>query len=280
MARMPGPESDLFLRDDSVQPAAGLRVLITRPDEQAQETAELVRAAGGTALVYPCLQLAPPADPQPLAAALASLGEFSWVALASVNAARVLAPALLACAPRPRIAAVGPKTAAALQEHGLPVELCARASTAEGLCDELLAALKARGPSPAAERMLLPRAAEGREALAAGLAAAGVRVTAVTAYQMLPPPPAELSGMAELFHRGEVDLVPFGSPRTVEIALAALGPAAPALLRRTSVGAIGKTTAAALHAHGVQLDAGGEGAPADFAWLLRALAAAHRQRSK
>lgn len=275
---MPSLLSDLFLRDDSVQPAVPLRVLITRPDEQAQETAELVRAAGGTALVHPCLRLAPPVDPQPLAAATADLGRFGWVALASANAARMLAPALLGCARRPRIAAVGPKTAAILQEHGLHVELCARASTAEGLRDELLGALREYGLALAEQRVLLPRAAEGREALAEGLAAAGVQVTAVTAYQMLPPPPAELTAMAQLFHRGEVDLVPFGSPRTVEIALGALGSDASALLRHTWVGAIGKTTAAALRAHGVQLDAGGDGAPSDFAVLLRALAAAYKQR--
>lgn len=280
MSQAPGLLSDPFLRDDSVQPPAPLRVLITRPDEQALETAELVRAAGGAALFHPCLRLAPPVDPQPLAAAVANLEHFSWVALASANAAQVLAPGLLRCARRPRIAAVGPKTAAVLQEHGLHVELCARASTAEGLRDELLGALQQCGRELAAQRVLLPRAAQGRQALAEGLAAAGVQVEAVTAYQMLPPPPAELAAMAQRFHRGEVDLVPFGSPRTVEIALGALGREAPALLRRTRVGAIGATTAAALRAHGVQIDAGGDGAPADFAVLLRALADAHRQRPR
>lgn len=288
MSRMPGPMDgmpgqapDLFLRDDSVRPPVPLRVLITRPDEQAAETAELVQAAGGTALVHPCLRQAPPADPQPLATALGELDRFTWVALASANAARVLAPALRTCVTRPLIAAVGPRTAAALQEQGLQVELCARDTTAEGLRDEFLAVLRERGCPPDTARVLLPRAAEGREALAAGLAAAGVQVTVVTAYQMLPPSPTVLAALSRIFHDGAVDLVPFGSPRTVEIALAALGTEAPALLAGTTVGAIGKTTAVALRARGVRIDAGGDAATAaDFGELLRALAAAHRSRPR
>jgi hypothetical protein len=45
-------------------PASGrpLQVLITRPSGQAEETASLVEALGGAALVAPCLRLAPPAD--------------------------------------------------------------------------------------------------------------------------------------------------------------------------------------------------------------------------
>jgi uroporphyrinogen-III synthase len=256
-----------------------LRVLITRPEDQAHETAELVRAAGGTALLHPCLRLAPPADPGPLQAALHELTQFTWVAIASANAARLLAPALLACRQRPLLAAVGPRTAASLHEHGLAVELCASASTAEGLSAELLAALHTRGRDPRAERVLLPRAAEGREALAAGLLAAGVAVTVVTAYRMLPPAPEELAALVALLHEGALDLIPFGSPRTAEIALTALGATAAALLRRFSVGAIGATTAAALTARGVRVDARtGDAAPSTFAELLRALAASHRQR--
>ena len=46
-------------------------VLLTRPAGQAEETAELVRQAGGEPLVFPCLRPGPPADAQPLHAALA-----------------------------------------------------------------------------------------------------------------------------------------------------------------------------------------------------------------
>lgn len=265
--------SDRFL----ISSAGPLRVLITRPEEQAEETAELVRAAGGTALVHPCLRLAPPADPQPLREALQDLGRFSWVALASANAARLVAPALLASAARPRLAAVGPRTAASLQEQGLAVELSASAATAEGLAAALLETLRQNGRDPRTATVLLPRAAQGREALAEALIAAGVQVTCVTAYQMLPPAPGELDELVTLIESAAVDLVPFGSPRTAEIALAALGVAAPALLGRLTVGAIGPTTTAALTTRGVRVDASA-GAASSFGELLRALATVHRQR--
>ena len=60
--------SSLSLRE----PRSGrpLRILITRPDEQAEETAALVRAAGGLPLVYPCLRRAPPSDPRAFRASL------------------------------------------------------------------------------------------------------------------------------------------------------------------------------------------------------------------
>ena len=274
---MSSPTPDSFLRDDTVQPPVALRVLITRPEEQAEETAELVRAAGGTALVHPCLRLVPPADPRPLHEALADLGRFTWIALASANAARLVAPALLKSTTRPLIAAVGPRTAASLQEYGLPVALSASAATAEGLAAALLAALHDRTGDRRAEHVLLPRAAEGREALAEALTAAGVQVTAVTAYQMLPPAPSELAELVALLHQGSVDLIPLGSPRTAEILLAALGAEAPALLRRFAVGALGPTTTRALTARGIRVDAS-SGATSSFAELLRALAAVHRQR--
>jgi uroporphyrinogen-III synthase len=217
---------------------------------------------------------------------LAQLERYTWVALTSANAARAVAAALRAGPPGLRIAAVGPRTAACLREHGLPVALCAgdnaeadTAATAEGLCAALLALWRREGRAAGAERVLLPRAAEGREALAAGLAAAGVAVTAVTAYQMAPAEPAALAPLAPLLAAGGVDLVPFGSPRSADLVLDALGTAGPHLLRRFAVGAMGTTTKTALRARGVQVDASAL-APATFAGLLDALAAVHWQRRR
>lgn len=254
-------------------------MLITRPEDQAEETAELVRAAGGTALVQPCLRLAAPEDPRPLREALHDLEHFTWVALASANAARAVASALRGSAKLPLLAAVGPRTAASLQELGLPVALMASAATAEGLATALLTAMRERGGAPQTERVLLPRAAQGREALADALVAAGVQVTSVPAYRMLPPPADELSELVAIIRADAVDLIPLGSPRTAEIVLAALGTDAQALLHRFAIGALGPTTTAALVAHGVRVDASA-GAASSFAELLRALAAVHHQRQR
>ncbi len=270
---MSNPPSDLFLRDET----GPLRVLITRPEDQAAETAELVQAAGGTALVHPCLRLAAPEDLRPLQEALHDLTRFTWVALASANATRAVAAALRGSTTLPLLAAVGPRTAVSLQELGLPVALMASAATAEGLAAALLTAMRERGRAPHTERVLLPRAAQGREALADALVAAGVQVTSVPAYQMLPPTTDELRALVTLIHTGAVDLIPLGSPRTVEIVLAALGIDAKNLLRHFAIGALGPTTAAALQSHGVRVDVSA-GAASSFAELLRALAVVHRQR--
>jgi uroporphyrinogen-III synthase len=261
----------------------GLRVLLTRPAEQADETAAWVRAVGGEALCCPCLVLGPPPDPGPLDRALraaASLGEdgpaerWAWTSANAVRAvaARLrhlsLTPAVLDRA-RVRHAAVGARTTAALREIGLLPGLVmeGEASTAEGLAAAILHTWElGRG-----ERVLLPRAAQGREALAEALARAGAQLSSLPAYEMAPAPPADLAEAAAALRAGAVALVPLGSPRTAATLLEALGEDGKALLGQTVVGAIGATTAAALREMGVRVDVVAAGA--DFRALIEEMAA-------
>ena len=104
-----------------------LRVLLTRPAGQAEETAELVRQAGGEPLVFPCLRPGPPSDAQPLHAALALLRTqgFDGLALTSAHAvAQVLETLQQMPASELVVAAVGPRTAAALQQAGIAAVSC------------------------------------------------------------------------------------------------------------------------------------------------------------
>ncbi|MFO0573875.1 MAG: uroporphyrinogen-III synthase [Polyangia bacterium] len=237
-----------------------LRVLITRPEDQADESAALVRAAGGEPLVCPCLRGAPPADDTPLRSALQALERFDAVAVTSAHAAAVIADTLAERARRgeslPLVAAVGARTAAGLRSRGVPVDLV---GTGDGelLGAALLARLADRGPAAGDRggRVLLPQAEEARDELRAALVRAGLEAEVVVAYRMVAAAPAELAGLVRAVREGAVDLVPFTSPRSAQVALAALGPDAAGLLRRLRVGAIGETTAAALRAVQVHIDA-------------------------
>src|SRR5438132_825906 len=100
-------------------------------------------------------------------------------------------------------------------------------------------------------RVLVTRPAAEAEESARAIREAGARVRPVAAYRMAKVPPERLAGAAAALRRGEVELVPLGSPRTAEVLLGALGPDGPALLARCAVGAIGGTTAAALQRAGV-----------------------------
>jgi len=269
----------LDLRD----PVSGrpLRVLITRPDEQAEETAELVRAAGGEPLLFPCLHRAPPPNPQAFLEALSQPGGYAVVAVSSANAALSLGAGLAKTGDLvgTLFAAIGPRTARALASQGIYAEVVAgeasqegQESTAEGLAAAIAQALASRGLTLAGARVLFPRAVQARAALVEALTSAGAQVIEAVAYDMIAATPAELGPMAALLRAGAVDLAPFGSPRTASIALSALAAdaAAARLLERTVVGAIGPTTAAALRSSAVRVDVVAQSAT--FSALLAAMA--------
>lgn len=272
------------LRGKNGQP---LRVLITRPDEQAEETAELVRAAGGKPLVYPCLFRAPPPDSAAFLDALKNLDRYDVIAITSANAALAFAEGLRGVFPNASslknvlgdavLAAVGPRTALALREQGLPPTLVPSGdNTAEGLAALISASQTARGRSLENTRVFFPRALEARTALASALRGAGAEVFEAVAYQMTPAASASLLPIVELLRKGQVDLAPFGSPRTVAIALNSLGGRGKAaqLLAGVLVGAVGPTTAAALEEFGVAVDVVAR--PATFSALLSAMSERHR----
>lgn len=266
----------------------GLRVLLTRPADQAAATAAWIREAGGEVICCPCLVPGPPPDPGPLDRALRAASDqgqdrpaecWAWTSANAVRAvaARLqhlgLTPALIQWQrqrQRQRHAAVGARTAAALREIGIEPDLVAEAeaSTAEGLAALILA------QDPKGARVLLPRAAQGREALAEALARAGAQITSLPAYEMTPAAPQDLAEAVAALRAGAVALVPLGSPRTAETllhAMRALGADGKALLGQAVVGAIGATTAAALRDAGVGVDV--VASSADFRALIEEMAA-------
>ena len=75
-----------------------------------------------------------------------------------------------------KIAAIGPVTAAAVQALNVNVDLIAQDFKAEGL-------LKVLGKKVAGKKVLIPRAAEGREVLVTGLKKLRAKVTDVETYR-------------------------------------------------------------------------------------------------
>jgi uroporphyrinogen-III synthase len=231
-------------------PVARPRVLVTRPPAQAGGLERLLREAGFEPVLIAMVDVEPLDDLTALDAALRRLDSYDYLVLPSANAARIAAqrPGALGIAPasltRPQIIA-GPSTAAALAGYGLS----AAAVPAPFSAEAAVAVLAARGDLRRA-RVLLPRAAEGREALAAGLRARGAAVDEIAVYRTIPV--RESHALAEELARGTPAALTFLSPSAVRgcaNALAAAGLGADAL-RGAAIACIGATTAGAAREHG------------------------------
>ncbi len=209
------------------RPLEGTCVMVTRAEEPSDPLAEELRRLGAEVVVQPAIRISPPADWRPVNDALERLQQFDWLVFSSANGVRYLLGRAAEkgtgpiCAqhppgghrpevgrgkldlspfPRPRIAAMGPGTAAAVAGFGLRVDRVPAQFRAEALAEELLQAEKGTGPicaqhppgrsgkldlSPfplAGRWFLLARASRGRDVLAERLTAAGAAVEQIVVY--------------------------------------------------------------------------------------------------
>jgi uroporphyrinogen-III synthase len=222
-----------------------LRVVVTRAASQGAGLAAALAAAGARVEILPLLEIVAPRDPRALERAASELALYHWVAFTSVNAVRSFLPLAGGALPsRLRVAAVGPATAHALREAGITPAIVARMARAEGLVEALRPHVGRR------QRVLLPQAADARDALAAGLIAAGAEVVRVTAYEKRLPADAPAIA-ARLFTDDPLGWVTFASgsaarnfaslfpgqwqERRAELRAASIGPATSAALRELGV---------------------------------------------
>jgi uroporphyrinogen III methyltransferase/synthase len=239
------------------RPLAGRRVLVTRAADQAASAATLLRDEGADVLVVPTLVVVPPADPAPMAQAIAELraGRYAWVAFTSANGVERTWAAIEAAGgdagvfAAARLAVVGPATASALGRHGLRADVTAREFRGEGLAEQILAAR--RVPR---ERVLLARAARARDALPRALREAGCTVDAVAVYETQPAPRGPIQALAVELEEGRIDAVTFTSSSTVDNLCDALGPRAAALLGRARLASIGPVTSDTARSRGLRID--------------------------
>ena len=253
----------------SRSPLAGKRIVITRSRAQAGVLSEKLAHLGAEPILFPTIEIAPMEDYQPLDSAVRRLADYQWIVFTSANGVAAFWERLAAAGlagdlpPSTRLAAVGPATARALEQHG---------QSATFIPDEYVAEALAAGLGDVAgARILLPHAELAREVLADALRARGATVDEIAAYRTLPPAPDPF-GLAELA-RG-VDALTFTSASTARnfarllegSGLAAAGPAAasqPAAppdrlpwpaLRQAIVACIGPVTAAGVRQAGLPVD--------------------------
>jgi uroporphyrinogen-III synthase/uroporphyrinogen III methyltransferase/synthase len=204
-------------------------VLNTRPREQAAELSHLLTRAGFEVVEAPAIAIVPAWNPAELDAVHRKLtsGVYQWVILASQNAARslelYLESARVVC---------GASTANVL---GLTPEISVERFSAAAARDALT------GSIGSGDRVLVPRAAEGRDELIDGLRSLGAVVDAPVAYRTV-----AVADAAERLQRGDVDLVTLCSPSAVRSVASAI--------RRERIACLGNTTADAARQLGLGVD--------------------------
>ena len=232
-----------------MSPLADARVLNTRPMGQAETLDAALIARGAHPVSFPCIEIAPPDDPRPLATAMQFLlaRAFDCLVFTSANAVSSVADALSG-AKLPsgiRIAAVGEATAESVRAtFGFDSVVVPGIQDAAGLAAELDAKM--------GDRILLPVSSIGRRDLADCLRARGAEVTVVPAYRTRTGTGG--ANLGPMLAAGELDAVLFASPSAVDGFLERIEGLGYGLtdVQLIRVACIGPTTAARARERGFQ----------------------------
>lgn len=166
-------------------PLTGLKIVVTRPREQAAQLTRRIEQAGGIPLLFPLLDIAPAANQQELNEKVSRLGGFDLAVFISPNAVRFGMAAINAGGATPagiRFAAVGQGSARALREQGVHEIIVPK----ERFDSEALLALPEM-QDVQGWRVMIFRGNGGRELLGDTLKARGAEVEYATCYQRSKP---------------------------------------------------------------------------------------------
>ena len=160
-------------------------IVVTRPQNQAQELADLIRAEGGCAILFPALEILEADDPRPLHQLIGRLEQFDLAIFISANAAEKAMGEIVARRSLPdtlKFAAIGSGSRKALQHFGVK-EVIYPATRFDS--EALLELPQLR--DVAGKRIVIFRGQGGREWLGETLAKRGARVEYVECYRRAKP---------------------------------------------------------------------------------------------
>jgi uroporphyrinogen-III synthase len=240
---------------DSTNPLKGKRVVVTRAWHQSSEFAQKLEATGAQALLYPCVEIIPPAQCDELDANLRALfaNRFDWLLLTSQNtvlalSSRIKALGLDASLPTTvRVAAVGPATAHATATFlGVDVGALPQVFDAESLAQLVHSLVPG-------QKVLLPQADIASPMLENKLRESNAKVVSVVAYQTI-----KGSGGAPILDplkQGLIDVITFASPSAVRFFIERLIDEGGNLnlLKGVCIACIGKVTQKAAFENGLHV---------------------------
>lgn len=246
----------------------GMRILVTRAQEQADSFSGLLRSQGANVSEISLLTFYPNPDSRALDEGLRGLGNYHWIIFASQNAFHFTVLRLkelglpVSWLAKTKIASVGPATKAAIEAAGLTVAFQPTNYVAESLVEQFPGYPRLSGA-----RIMWPKTDIGRPVIKDRLSAAGAIVDSPIAYLTgLPDKPEELAQQLITMIRGQqLDVITLASAQTARNLATILnlglgkepaaerepGPSAKlqALLGMVKIATIGPITARAAHQH-------------------------------
>ena len=233
------------------KPLFGKGVVITRPEDQTKELGRLLSGQGARVIPFPTIKIIPPDSWRDLDRCLLRLEDYSWIVFTSANGATFFFRRL---AERGgdvrdlkgiRICTIGPATAAAIESRGIRVDLLPDEYISEGVIRAFA------GHRIAGMKILLPRAADAREVIEAGLAKMGAEVDTIAVYRTVSSG-RKKEELEALMNEGKVDVITFTSSSTVKNFVEIMG--GNALPERIRIACIGPVTAASARDAGMNVD--------------------------
>jgi len=243
---------------NALKPLMRRTALVACSEMKAAPLASGLAALGAEIRVFPVIEIREIADKGALDTALDHLDEYAWIIFTSAYGVRFFLDqmaergiAIERCNGR-RICAVGPATAAALENRGVRVTVIPGEYVAEGVLTVLQKQQESLG-GLAGVRILLPRARQARDLLPNTLARLGAQVDRVACYETVLP--AVDAHRVQAVLRKPPDLLVFTSSSAVRNFTAILGiEGARGVLDQSTVAALGPVTARTLADCGKQAE--------------------------
>ena len=214
----------------------GVRVLVTRPRDQAENLARLIEARGGEAIRFPVIEIAEPQDTRALLAAIDRLKDFAMAIFISPNAVNRAMNLILARGGLPeatRVACVGRGSARELKHFGIENVIVPPGRFDSEALLELPELQAVKG-----KRIVIFRGDGGRELLGDTLKSRGAKIEYAECYRRVRPN-ADMTPLLRRWARGEIDIVSVTSVASLRNLFDMVGEAGQRWLTRTPLIVVG-----------------------------------------
>jgi len=222
-------------------PLFGKTIVVTRKGDQAESMIERLRELGAEPFFFPVIETIAPADWAPLDNALNNLSQYQGLIFTSVNGVRFFAERLKAIdqdireLKGLRVFTIGPKTAEAVRDLGIRVDVVPENFVAESLIESI------GKENIEGKRFLIPRATVARETLPEQLRQMGAIVDVAPAYQtVLPDTPVD--ALKKRLAEESIDVITFTSSSTVKNFLTLTGAELLPAIKKVTIACIGPVT--------------------------------------